>query len=141
MAKTRVDMNQLVNTKISANATDKITALEHNEVATDVLTYATEQVVAGGSIYLGDIPGGDNVFGPISLGITIPLTNYTIVGHFTSLITGGGGQWDYDNDGVWQLCIKNPTNFSIEVGEWAGNRQDLNFDWLAITTGPTIIII
>jgi hypothetical protein len=141
MAKTRVDMNQLVNTKISANATDRITALEHNEVATEVLKYATEQVVAGGSVYVGDILGGDNVFGPISLGITIPSTNYTIVGHFTSLIQGGGGQWDYDNDAVWQLCSKLPNSFSIEVGEWGRIGQNLDFDWLAITTGPTVITI
>jgi hypothetical protein len=141
MARIRTQMNTLINTNLSASPTDRITALEHNEVAREVLNYATEQVVAGGSHNFGDIPGGDNVIGPISLGITIPSANYTIVGHFTSLIQGGGDLWDYDNDGVWELCEKTSTTFSIEVGEWSGVRQDLDFDWLAITTGPTVITI
>lgn len=141
MAKTRQQMNTLVNTNISASPTDRITALEHNEVAREVLEYATGQVVAGGSIYFGDQPGDVTIFGPISLGITIPSVNYTIVGHFTSLIGGGGNNYSVDNDVVWELCEKNSTSFRIQAGEWSGNRQDLNFDWLAITTGPIVISI
>ena len=100
MAKTRGEMNTLINTNLSSSPTDKITALEHNEVARESLNYVTGQVVAGGSLYIGDIPGGLTTIGPISLGITIPGLNYTIVGHFTSLITGGVNQWDLDNDKI-----------------------------------------
>jgi len=141
MAKTRQQMDTLINTNISASPTDRITALEHNEVAREVLEYATGRVVAGGSNYYGDMPGGIATFGPISLGITIPLLNYTIVGHFTSLISGGGDNYSRDNDAIWELCVKTSTSFTIQTGEWAGERQDLNFDWLAITTGPAIITI
>ncbi len=134
-------MNTLINTNLSASPTDRITALEHNEVAKEVLYYATEQVIAGGTRYCGDIPGGDNVIGPIALGVTIPSANYIIVGHFTSLIQGGGTLWDRDNDALWELCEKTSTTFSIEVGEWGNGGQNLDFDWLAITTGPTVITI
>ena len=134
-------MDTLINTNISASPTDRITALEHNEVAREVLEYTTGQVVAGGSVYYGDQPGGIRQFGPISLGIVIPLLNYTIVGHFTSLITGGAGLWNYDNDALWELCAKTSTSFTIQTGEWSSNRQDLNFDWLAITTGFPVISI
>ena len=141
MAKTRIQMNTLVNTNISASPTDRITALEHNEVAREVLEYVTGQVVAGGSTYHGDMPGGIARFGPVSLGITIPLLNYTIVGHFTSLQPGGGLWWNEDNDAIWELCEKTSTTFTIQTGEWAGARQDLNFDWLAIITELPAITI
>ena len=133
-------MNTLINTNISASPTDRITALEHNEVARESLNYVTGQVVAGGSFYFGDIPGGLNPIGPISLGITIPGLNYTIVGHFTSLLVGGYNYWDYDNDGVWELSAKTSTSFTITVGEWEGHGQSLNFDWLAITTENVLTI-
>lgn len=132
MAKTRAQMNSLVNTNLSSSPTDKITALEHNEVARESLEYITGQVVAGGSVYIGDIPGGDTNFGPISLGVSLANTNYKIVGHLTSLIAGGGTQWDLDDDGVWQLTAKTTTSFTIRIGEYAGHTQNLNFDWLAI---------
>tara|TARA_R110000868_G_scaffold119343_7_gene316175 strand:- start:9209 stop:9631 length:423 start_codon:yes stop_codon:yes gene_type:complete len=140
MAKTRGEMNTLINTNLSSSPTDKITALEHNEVARESLNYVTGQVVAGGSHYIGDIPGGLTTIGPISLGITIPGLNYTIVGHFTSLITGGSNLWDLDNDGLWDLKTKTSTSFSIVIGEWAGNGQNLNFDWLAIVTETVLSI-
>lgn len=134
-------MDTLINTNISASPTDRITALEHNEVAREVLEYTTGQVVAGGSIYFGDAPGNIALFGPISLGVTIPLLNYTIVGHFTSLQPGGTNNWTRDVDALWELCGKTATSFTIQTGEWDGDRQDLNFDWLAITTGfPAITI-
>lgn len=132
MAKTRAQMNDLININLSSSPVDRITALEHNEVARESVEYITGQVVAGGSVFIGDIGGGDNNFGPISLGVTLPNTNYGIVGHFTSLISGGGNQWDIDNDGVWQLAAKTPTSFTIRIGEWAAIGQNLNFDWLAI---------
>ena len=140
MAKTRVEMNNLINTNISSSPTDKITALEHNEVARESLSYVTGQVVAGGSHYIGDIPGGLTPIGPISLGITIPGLNYTIVGHLTSTITGGGNNWDYDNDGVWELSARTSTSFTIRIGEWAGELQYQYFDWLAITTENLLTI-
>jgi len=132
MAKTRAKMNELIIANLSSSPADKITALEHNEVARESVEYITGQVVAGGSVPIGNILGGDNNFGPISLGVTLPDTNYGIVGHLTSLIVGGGNQWDYDNDGVWQLAAKTTTSFTIRLGEWAGVGQNLNFDWLAI---------
>jgi len=134
MAKTRTDMNTLILTNISSSPSDRITAIEHNEVAREVLNYATGQVVAGGSHYIGDIPGGLTPIGPISLGITISGLKYTIVGHLTSQVQGGGDAWNFDNDGLWDLSAKTSTSFTITVGEWTGNGQSLNFDWLAITT-------
>ena len=140
MAKTRAQMNTLITTKINSSPTDKITAVEHNEVAREVLEYVTGQVVAGGSNYYGDQPGGDQIFGPISLGVTIPGLNYTIVGHFTSLTSGGGNQWDLDNDMVWDLSEKTSTSFTINTGEWSRNYQNVNFDWLAIITENVLTI-
>lgn len=132
MAKERQDMNTLINTNLSSSPADRITALEHNEVARESLDYVTGQVIAAGSTSYGDQPGGDPLFGPISLGVTLSNTNYVIVGHFTSLITGGGTQWDLDNDVVWELVTKTTTSFTIRTGEWAGVYQYLNFDWIAI---------
>jgi len=136
----RQDIDNLIAVNISSSPNDKITAIEHNQVAREVLNYATGQVVAGGSVYFGDQPGGNNVFGPISLGITIPGLNYTIVGHFTSLIPGGGNQWDLDNDVIFDLSEKTATSFTINNGEWSGILQNLNFDWLAITTNRVLTI-
>ena len=62
MAKTRQQMDTLVNTNISASPTDRITALEHNQVAREVLEYATGQVVAGGNIYFGNHINQGNIY-------------------------------------------------------------------------------
>ena len=56
MAKTRAKMNELIIANLSSSPADKITALEHNEVARESVEYITGQVVAdsiGNQIYSG----------------------------------------------------------------------------------------
>lgn len=126
MAKTRGDMNTLINSNLGT-AVGTVTAAEHREVETEMLEYVSGQILAAGASVNFDPNILNNV---VPLGITLPNTEYIIVGHFVS----NGPNWNADNDAVWDIVTRTPSSFMISTYEWNQGYQQVSFNWIAIST-------
>lgn len=126
MAKTRAQMNDLLSNNLGTAAA-KITATRHREVETEMLEYVSGQILAA-----GETPSLDpNVVGiVVPLGITLPNTNYTIVGHFVS----NGTSPQNDNNTVYEITQRTTNSYAITVLEYQGAFQQISFNWIAIST-------
>lgn len=126
MAKTRAQMDNLISSNLGT-AVGTITAAEHREVETEMLEYVSGQILAAGASVDFDPNILNNV---VPLGITLPNTEYIIVGHFVS----SGPNWNLDNDTVWDIVTRTPSSFMISTYEWSGGYQQVSFNWIAIST-------
>ena len=126
MANTRAQMDSLVSSNLGT-AVGTVTAAEHREVETAMLEYVSGQVLAAGNTTNFDPNITNNT---VPLGITLPNTEYIIVGHFVS----NGPDWGADNDTVWDIVGKTPSSFTISTYEWNGGYQQVSFNWIAIAT-------
>ena len=128
MANTRPYMDNLIASNLGTGV-GVITAAEHREVETQMLEYVSGQIVGAGSVSYGDQPGGELVL-TIGLPVTLPNTNYIVLGHMVST----GADWNQDNDTIWNVLSKSNNQFTIGVYEWSGNFQQNTFEWIAIVT-------
>lgn len=126
MAYTRSQMNTLITSNLGTTV-GTITATEHREVETQMLEYVSGQIIAAGSTANFDPP----VFNiTVPLGITLPNTEYIIVGHLVS----NGPNWNADNDTIWDIPVKTVSSFTVGTYEWNQGYQQVSFNWIAIAT-------
>lgn len=126
MAKTRAQMDNLISSNLGTTV-GTVTAAEHREVETEMLEYVSGQILAAGASVNFDPNILNNV---VPLGITLPNTEYIIVGHFVS----NGSNWNADNDTVWDIVTRTPSSFMISTYEWNQGYQQVSFNWIAIST-------
>ena len=132
MAKTRLDMNTLINSNLGTQV-GTITAAEHRDVETQMLEYVSGQILAAGSTANFDAPTYDIT---VSLGITLPNTNYIIIGHLVSNSTNQ----DFDNDAIWDIRSKTQTLFTFNLLEWNGVYQQVSLNWIAVATPSSFAV-
>lgn len=137
MAYTRAEMNNLVNTNLGTQV-GVVTAAEHRTVETAMLDYVSGQVLAGGTLYVGNGYKHD-VVKRVSLGITLPNREYTPFGNIVSLrLDNDDAGWDRDNDMYWNIDYQGLDVFDVRFSEWQGFDQDVEWSWIIIST-PQVI--
>lgn len=130
-AYTKQQVDNYVNAclKIANNLADlQNTATARNNL--DV--YSKEQTRAfgylrWGEMNMGDLPGADLRI-TISLGTTLPDTNYIVVG---SIVAINASDWVHQNDVAWSVGNKTVNSFEVYFSTAATpNNENQRFEWI-----------
>ncbi|CAB4125186.1 hypothetical protein UFOVP54_77 [uncultured Caudovirales phage] len=135
--KNRTEITTLINNSLTPSTGNLIEATAHRAAEHAVLDYVASRVLATGVEYIGDPGGNAGWTYTVELGITLPTTNYIVIGNYISQ-----GNWNDDNDAVWCIKSKGLTSFDIYLSEFNGTTQNLSFGWMAVytpTSYPTTI--
>lgn len=132
MANNRQQVNQIITSNFNP-VPNPITAQRHRLVETAMLDYTAGQILLGGmSDNIIDSQGADTIL-VCSFGtITLPNTEYMVVGHLVSF--RGGDGWNADNDVVWTVVTKTVNGFRVYTAEWDGTYQQVGFSYIVIST-------
>jgi hypothetical protein len=126
---TRIEVNAIVSTNLNTTS-NTITAVEHRTVEKAVLDYTAGRILEWGYFSIGDVNPGIRSYWDVTLAQPLLDDNYIVIGN----IRGFSGNASDDNDVLWCITAKSRTGFTVFVGEFTGDDQSVQFEWMTIST-------